>query len=94
MDKVRSLPDSNDHLDYIASTVICAFSGWLDRGGIILSTVPGMVVLGVAGVREVSIFSSAILADLEMRGFAISFLTPSRVVFSAFAMSVPATISC
>ncbi len=41
----------------------------------ILSTSPGMVVLGRSGIREVSKFSSAILADLDMRGFAISFLT-------------------
>jgi len=46
-----------------------------------------MLVLGSAGVREVSILSSAILADLEIRGFAISFLTASRVVLSAFAIS-------
>src|SRR6202022_4440043 len=64
----------------VTSTVICAFSGWLGRGdGIILSTVPGMVVLGCSGIRVVSKFSSAILADLALRGFAISFLTLARV---------------
>ena len=41
----------------------------------ILSAVPGMVVLGSSRVRAVSRFSSEILADLAMRGFAISFLT-------------------
>jgi hypothetical protein len=46
-----------------------------------------MLVLGSAGVREVSILSSAILADLETRGFAISFLTLSRVVWSALGIS-------
>ena len=46
----------------------------------ILSTVPGTVVLGCSGIRAVSRFSSAILADLAMRGFAISFLTSARVV--------------
>jgi len=46
---------------------------------IIFSTVPGMVVLGCSGIRALSSFSSAILADLVMRGFAISFLTLARV---------------
>jgi hypothetical protein len=41
----------------------------------ILSTVPGMVALGSSGTRALSIFRPAILADLDMRGFAISFLT-------------------
>ncbi|MHB8486288.1 MAG: hypothetical protein ACYDCM_11275 [Candidatus Acidiferrales bacterium] len=40
----------------------------------ILATVPGMVALGCSGIRPVSKFSSAILADFAMRGFAISFL--------------------
>ena len=48
----------------------------------ILSTVPGIVVLGCSGIREVSKFSSAILADLAMRGFAISFVTLARVALS------------
>jgi hypothetical protein len=48
----------------------------------ILSTVPGMVVLGCSGIREVSRFSSATLADLAMRGFAISFVTLTRVAVS------------
>jgi hypothetical protein len=42
-------------------------------------TVPGMVVLGCSRFRAVSRFSSAILADLAMRGFAISFVTSARV---------------
>ena len=45
----------------------------------ILSTVPGMVVLGRSGTRAISRFRSAILADLAMRGLAISFLTLARV---------------
>jgi hypothetical protein len=34
------------------------------RGGMILSTVPAMVALGCSGVRVLSRFNSAILADL------------------------------
>ncbi|MGA7556851.1 MAG: hypothetical protein WBW54_24130, partial [Candidatus Acidiferrales bacterium] len=64
---------------------ICAFSGWFVPGdGMIFSTVPGMVLLGCSGFRAVSRFSSAILADLAMRGLAISILTLARVELSAF----------
>jgi hypothetical protein len=45
----------------------------------ILWTVPGKVALGCSGMRDVSRFSSAILADLDIRGFAISFLTLALV---------------
>ncbi len=45
----------------------------------ILSTVPAMLALGCSGDRAVSRFSSAILADLAMRGFAISVRTLARV---------------
>lgn len=45
-----------------------------------LSTVPGIVVLGWSGTRAVSRFRSAILADLAIRGCAISFFTLARVV--------------
>ena len=45
----------------------------------ILSTVQRMVILGCLGIRVVSRVSSIILADLAMRGFAISFLTLARV---------------
>jgi len=38
-------------------------------------TVPEVVALGCSGIRVVSRFSAVILADLAMRGFAISFLT-------------------
>jgi hypothetical protein len=38
----------------------------------ILSTVPGRLVLGGSGIRAASRFRSAILADFEVRGFAIS----------------------
>src|ERR1700680_2647382 len=48
----------------------------------ILSTVPGIVVLGCSGIRAVSRFSSVILADLAMRGSAISFLTLERIALS------------
>lgn len=48
----------------------------------ILSTVPGIEVLGCSGIRVISKFSSAIRADLAMRGFAISFLTRARVELS------------
>lgn len=41
----------------------------------ILFTVPGIVALGWSGIRAVSSLSSAILADLAMRGLAISSLT-------------------
>ena len=45
----------------------------------ILSTVPGMVTLGCSGIRVASRFSSAIRADLAMRGFPISCATLARV---------------
>ena len=65
------------------SREICAFSGWLGRGdGMILSTIPDKMVLGCSRIRVVSRFSSAILADLAMRGFAISFVTLARVMSS------------
>ena len=57
-----------------------------------LSTVLGMVVLGCSGIRAVSRFSSVILADRAMRGFAISFLTLARMAlpgsFLAFLCSM------
>jgi hypothetical protein len=45
----------------------------------ILSTMPGTGVLGRSGFREVAGFRSANLADLVMRGFAISFWTLIRI---------------
>jgi hypothetical protein len=48
----------------------------------ILSTVPGIEVLGCSGTRATSKFSSAIRADFAMRGFAISFLTLACVAAS------------
>src|SRR5579872_2881883 len=48
----------------------------------ILPTVPERVVLGRSGIRAVSSFSSAIFADLAMRGCAISFLTLASDAFS------------
>jgi hypothetical protein len=44
----------------------------------ISSTFQSMVVLGRSRIRAVSRFSSAILADLAMRSFAISFSTLPR----------------
>ena len=41
----------------------------------ILSTVPGMMVLGFCETLDSSDLCSAILADLDMRGSAISVLT-------------------
>jgi hypothetical protein len=45
----------------------------------ILSTVPGMIARGCSGIRAASRFRSPILADLAMRGFAISLLTLAHV---------------
>jgi hypothetical protein len=49
----------------------------------ILSTVQCMVELGCSGIRAVSRFTSVILADLAMGGFAISLLTLASVALSA-----------
>ena len=48
----------------------------------ILSTVPGIEVLGCSGIRVISKFSSAIRADFAMRGFANSFVTLACVAIS------------
>ena len=48
----------------------------------ILSTVPVMTAVGCSGVRVVSRFTSAIFADLAMRGFAISFKMLARAASS------------
>jgi hypothetical protein len=53
----------------------------------ILWTVPGIVVVGCSGIRAVSKFSSAILADLAMRGFAISLLTLARIELLDFLLA-------
>jgi len=45
-----------------------------------LSTVPGMTVLGCLGIAAVPELRSAILADLDMRGSAISAWTPASIV--------------
>src|SRR5580693_1060002 len=45
----------------------------------IFSTVPGMEMLGRSTIRPAARFRSMILADLAIRGFAISFLTRARV---------------
>jgi hypothetical protein len=64
-----------------SARAMCAFWGWLGREeGMILSTVPGTLVLDCPGVRLVSKFSSAILADLATHGFAISFVMLTRNV--------------
>ena len=63
------------------SIAICAFSGWLGReDGISLSTVPGMTVVGCSAILAVSELSSAIFADLDIRGFAISARTPTSIL--------------
>jgi hypothetical protein len=65
----------------VPSRAIYAFSGWPRVGGeLIFSTVPGTVALAHSGIRAVSKFRSIILADLDMRGFAISVLMLSTVV--------------
>jgi hypothetical protein len=64
---------------------ICTFSVWLAREeGVILSTVPGTVELACSATRVLSKFKVAILADLAMRGFRISFLTLACVIRSDF----------
>jgi hypothetical protein len=45
----------------------------------IFLTVPATVVLGCSEIRAVSRFISFILADLAIRGLAISFWTPALV---------------
>ncbi len=49
----------------------------------IFSTVPDMETLGGSGTRAGFKFSSAILADLVMRGFAISMSTLARILLPA-----------
>src|SRR5580704_14118929 len=64
---------------------ICALSTWFGRGdGTNLSTVPGMVVLGRSEILAVSKLSSAILADFDMRGSAISVWTASIGLLGSF----------
>ncbi len=46
-----------------------------------------MVVLGCSGIRAVSRFSCAILADLAKRGLAISFLTLAYVALPDFFLA-------
>jgi len=53
----------------------------------ILSTVPGMVTLGCSGIWAVSRFSSAILVDSAMRGFAICLRTLARVALAVSFLS-------
>jgi hypothetical protein len=49
-----------------------------------LSTVPGMMVLGLSKILAVSELRSAILADFDMRGSAISVLMPAGIAFTDF----------
>jgi hypothetical protein len=73
------------------STRIYAFSSRLRlRGGIILSTVPGKVVSRRTGMALLSRVRSIVLADLAMRGSAISRLTLAR---SASPGSLPAFLA-
>ena len=48
----------------------------------ILSTIPGMVVLAHSEIRAVFRFTSSLHADLAMRGLANSFLTLASVALS------------
>jgi hypothetical protein len=65
----------------VPSMAICAFSGCpRAEEEMICPTVPGTVVLAHSGICAVSRFRSIILADLDMRGFAISILMLSTVV--------------
>jgi len=48
----------------------------------IFSTVPSIATLGSSRIRSLSRFNSKILADLAMRGFAISFVTLARVALA------------
>jgi hypothetical protein len=53
------------------------------------------VALGCSEIRPVSRLSSAILADLAIRGFAISFRTLARVAFpGSFLAFLCSTHSC
>jgi hypothetical protein len=71
----------------IAKPMVCRVNGYLcsfdwpgNGEGMISVTVPSMVViLGRSEIRFVTSFDSAILADLVMRGFAISFWTLAAV---------------
>jgi hypothetical protein len=52
----------------------------------ILSTVPGMTVLGWCETLAVSDSRSAILADFDMRGSAISALMLAGIAFAVFVL--------
>src|SRR5271163_465987 len=59
---------------------IYVFSGcFRPRDGMILATVLPKLVFACSGIRTVARFRCIILADLAIRGFAISFLTLARV---------------
>lgn len=67
------------YLGAALSTAIWAFSGCFRlRDRMILATFPGIMVLDCSGVRPASSCRSMILADLAIRGRAISFLTLAR----------------
>jgi hypothetical protein len=53
----------------------------------IVSTLPGKLVLGGSGIRAASRFRSAILADFEIRGFAISTFRPAGTASLSFFLS-------
>jgi len=73
------------------STPIFASSGRLRlRDGMILSTVPYVAVFDRTGIRPLSRVRSIVLADLAMRGSAISFLTLAR---NASPGSLPAVLA-
>src|SRR5579862_6855819 len=58
----------------------------LERG-MIVSTIPAKLVLGSSGIRAASRFRSAILADFETRGFAISTFRPAGTASLSFLLS-------
>jgi len=64
---------------------IYVFSGCLRvREGMILATVLPRLALACFGIRTIARSRSIILADLDIRGFAISFLTLARVASKSF----------
>jgi hypothetical protein len=59
------------------------FLGYFEREArMIFSTLSGGIARGSSEIREASRFRSAILADLETRGLAISFVTLARTAVS------------
>jgi hypothetical protein len=53
----------------------------------ILYALPGSLMLGGSGIREAPIFRSAILADFEIRGSAISCFGLAAIALSDFFLA-------